>query len=73
MGRGPVEAVGELFPHVPPQMLERLLRTIADAVGATPEITDTVGKLTGTTASPFHPLGPRARRGLRRTGVTLRA
>lgn len=47
------EASPELFPGVPPQMLERLMQTFADAVGVPPEITDTVEKLTGTPARPF--------------------
>ncbi|MFI2199437.1 NAD(P)H-binding protein [Streptomyces sp. NPDC020192] len=47
------EAGPELFPHVPPQMLERLLRTYESTVGVAPEINDTVEKLTGTPARPF--------------------
>ncbi|GHD97748.1 SDR family oxidoreductase [Streptomyces alanosinicus] len=49
----PREAGTELYPHVPPQMLERLLRTFEESVGVPPEITDTVEKLTGTPARPF--------------------
>ncbi|MEV6049741.1 NAD(P)H-binding protein [Streptomyces sp. NPDC052107] len=49
----PREAGPELFPHVPPQMLERLLRTFEETVGVSPEITDTVGKVTGTPARTF--------------------
>ncbi|WP_030347789.1 NAD(P)H-binding protein [Streptomyces sp. NRRL S-1022] len=49
----PAEAGPELFPHVPPQMLERLLRTFAETVGVPPEITGTVRELTGTPARTF--------------------
>ncbi|MGV4982661.1 NAD(P)H-binding protein [Streptomyces sp. NRAIS4] len=49
----PRQAGPELFPHVPPHMLERLLRTFEETVGVPPEITDTVEKLTGTPARPF--------------------
>ncbi|MFF1282060.1 NAD(P)H-binding protein [Streptomyces sp. NPDC058299] len=49
----PAGAGPELFPHVPPQMLERLLRTFAETVGVPPEITGTVEQLTGTPARPF--------------------
>ncbi|MGW4565631.1 NAD(P)H-binding protein [Streptomyces sp. NPDC004561] len=49
----PREAGPELFPHVPPQMLERLLETFAGTVGVPPEITDTVEKLTATPARTF--------------------
>ncbi|WP_225096605.1 NAD(P)H-binding protein [Streptomyces sp. CoH27] len=49
----PREAGPELFPHVPPQMLQRLLQTFADTVGVPPEINDTVEKLTGTPARTF--------------------
>ncbi|MGW2424586.1 NAD(P)H-binding protein [Streptomyces sp. NPDC001709] len=49
----PREAGPELFPHVPPHMLERLLRTFEETVGVPPEITGTVEKLTGTPARPF--------------------
>ncbi|MEU6509746.1 NAD(P)H-binding protein [Streptomyces sp. NPDC046942] len=49
----PGEAGPELFPHVPPQMLQRLLQTFADTVRVPPEINDTVEKLTGTPARTF--------------------
>ncbi|MCC5478133.1 NAD(P)H-binding protein [Streptomyces barringtoniae] len=49
----PREAGPELFPHVPPHMLERLLRTFEETVGVPPEITDTVQKVTGTPARTF--------------------
>jgi uncharacterized protein YbjT (DUF2867 family) len=49
----PRQAGPELFPHVPPQMLERLLRTFQETVGVPPEITGTVEKLTGTPARTF--------------------
>jgi uncharacterized protein YbjT (DUF2867 family) len=49
----PRETGAELFPHVPPQMLERLLQTFAETVGVPPEITGTVEKLTGTPARTF--------------------
>ncbi|MEU8969706.1 hypothetical protein AB0D11_10550 [Streptomyces monashensis] len=51
-GRDPVEAAGKLFPHVPAQMLERLLRAFGYGVGAAPESTDTVGKPTRTPVRP---------------------
>ncbi|MQY33174.1 NAD(P)H azoreductase [Streptomyces sp. RB17] len=49
----PREAGPELFPHVPPHMLQRLLQTFEETVGVPPEITDTVHKLTGTPARTF--------------------
>ncbi|MFF5530981.1 NAD(P)H-binding protein [Streptomyces cinerochromogenes] len=49
----PAEAGPELFPHVPPQMLERLLQSFAETVGVPPEITGTVEQLTGTPARTF--------------------
>ncbi|MGW0204444.1 NAD(P)H-binding protein [Streptomyces sp. NPDC003233] len=49
----PSEAGPELFPHVPPHMLERLLQTFEETVGVPPEITDTVEKLTGVPARTF--------------------
>jgi uncharacterized protein YbjT (DUF2867 family) len=49
----PEQAGPELFPHVPPHALRGLLETFRAAVGATPEITDTVEKITGTPARPF--------------------
>ncbi|QTD97891.1 NAD(P)H-binding protein [Streptomyces cyanogenus] len=49
----PAEAGPELFPHVPPQMLQRLLESFAETVGVPPEITGTVQELTGTPARTF--------------------
>ncbi|MEU5085802.1 NAD(P)H-binding protein [Streptomyces sp. NPDC021356] len=49
----PEEAGPELFPHVPPHMLQGLLNAFRASVGATPEITDTVEKVTGTPARTF--------------------
>ncbi|AOR34911.1 FMN-dependent NADH-azoreductase [Streptomyces fodineus] len=49
----PREAGPELFPHVPPHMLERLLRTFEQTVGVPPEITDGVERITGTPARTF--------------------
>ncbi|WP_225822509.1 NAD(P)H-binding protein [Streptomyces naphthomycinicus] len=49
----PAEAGPELFPHVPPPMLERLLESFAETVGVPPEITGTVERLTGTPARTF--------------------
>ncbi|WP_037863575.1 NAD(P)H-binding protein [Streptomyces sp. NRRL S-340] len=49
----PEEAGPELFPHVPPHVLQGLLNTLRQSVGATPEITDTVEKITGTPARTF--------------------
>ncbi|MFB7593886.1 NAD(P)H-binding protein [Streptomyces sp. NPDC056160] len=49
----PEEAGPELFPHVPPHMLQGLLDAFRASVGATPEITDTVEKVTGTPARTF--------------------
>ncbi|MEV4337175.1 NAD(P)H-binding protein [Streptomyces sp. NPDC049590] len=49
----PAEAGPELFPHVPPQMLGRLLESFAETVGTPPEITGTVEELTGTPARTF--------------------
>lgn len=49
----PEEAGPDLFPHVPPGMLESLLKSFRAAVGATPEINDTVEKITGTPARTF--------------------
>ncbi|MFB7505960.1 hypothetical protein [Streptomyces broussonetiae] len=53
MEADPREAGPELFPHAPPQLLERLLQSFADTVGVPPEITDTVGRLTGVPARTF--------------------
>ncbi|MEU2058732.1 NAD(P)H-binding protein [Streptomyces sp. NPDC013455] len=49
----PAEAGPELFPHVPPPMLGRLLESFAETVGVPPEITGTVEELTGTPARTF--------------------
>ncbi|MGW7822528.1 SDR family oxidoreductase [Streptomyces puniciscabiei] len=49
----PREAGPELFPHVPPPLLERLLQTFQETVGVPPEITDTVHKITGTPPRTF--------------------
>jgi uncharacterized protein YbjT (DUF2867 family) len=49
----PRQAGPELFPHVPPGMLQRLLRTFEDTIGVPPEITGTVQQLTGTPARTF--------------------
>ncbi|WP_318204079.1 NAD(P)H-binding protein [Streptomyces sp. SCL15-4] len=49
----PAEAGPELFPYVPPQMLDRLLETVAETVGVPPEITGTVAEITGTPARAF--------------------
>ncbi|MFD5585231.1 NmrA family NAD(P)-binding protein [Streptomyces sp. NPDC127063] len=47
------QARAELFPHVPPQMLDRLLQTFAETVGTPQEITPTVEKITGSPARTF--------------------
>ncbi|NNN38198.1 NmrA family NAD(P)-binding protein [Streptomyces sp. S3(2020)] len=49
----PERAAAELFPHLPPHLLQFLLKSWEAAVGATPEITDTVEKITGTPARTF--------------------
>ncbi|POX43888.1 FMN-dependent NADH-azoreductase [Streptomyces sp. Ru71] len=49
----PEQAGPELFPHVPPHMVQALLKSFADTVGTPPEITDTVHKITGTPARTF--------------------
>ncbi|MER5541880.1 NAD(P)H-binding protein [Streptomyces sp. NPDC002589] len=49
----PREAGPELFPYLPAEALERLLRTYEESVGEPPEITGTVEKLTGTPARTF--------------------
>ncbi|WP_053654338.1 NAD(P)H-binding protein [Streptomyces sp. MMG1121] len=49
----PHEAGPQLFPGVPPRMLERLLQSFAEAVGVPPEINDTVEKITGVPTRSF--------------------
>ncbi|MBB5933562.1 SDR family oxidoreductase [Streptomyces zagrosensis] len=50
----PREDVGaDLFPHVPPQMLETILDAFAAAVTAETEVTTTVGQVTGRPALTF--------------------
>ncbi|SOF02353.1 Uncharacterized conserved protein YbjT, contains NAD(P)-binding and DUF2867 domains [Streptomyces sp. OV198] len=49
----PGEAGTELFPHVPPPMLERMLGSFAQTVGVPPEITATVEDVTGAPARTF--------------------
>ncbi|MEU5889970.1 NmrA family NAD(P)-binding protein [Streptomyces sp. NPDC047461] len=49
----PEQAATELFSHMPPHLLQFLLKSWAATVGATPEITDTVEKITGTPARTF--------------------
>ncbi|MEU6401858.1 NAD(P)H-binding protein [Streptomyces sp. NPDC046985] len=50
----PVEQAGpELFPYVPPHLLQGLLKTFEAMIGAEPEITDTVEKVTGVPARTF--------------------
>lgn len=49
----PEQAATELFPHMPPHLLRFLLKSWAATVGTTPEITDTVEKITGTPARTF--------------------
>ncbi|MGW3195180.1 SDR family oxidoreductase [Streptomyces sp. NPDC001118] len=49
----PREAGPELFPYLPAEALERLLRIYEESVGEPPEITGTVEKLTGTPARTF--------------------
>ncbi|ANP54440.1 uncharacterized protein YbjT (DUF2867 family) [Streptomyces griseochromogenes] len=49
----PREAGRELFPHVPPPMLDRLLGNFEESIGVPPEITGTVEKITGTPARTF--------------------
>ncbi|MBR8641141.1 NAD(P)H-binding protein [Streptomyces tuirus] len=49
----PDEAGPELFPHVPPDMLQALLKSFAATVGTPPEITATVREITGRPARPF--------------------
>jgi uncharacterized protein YbjT (DUF2867 family) len=49
----PDQAGPDLFPNVPPHMLEGLLKVFAATVDVPPEITTTVEHLTGTPARPF--------------------
>lgn len=49
----PERAGAELFPHMPPQLLQFLLKSWDASVGRAPEITDTVEKITGTPARTF--------------------
>ncbi|KMS66724.1 FMN-dependent NADH-azoreductase [Streptomyces viridochromogenes] len=49
----PEQAGPELFPSLPPQMLQPLLKAFEATVGVTPEITDTVQKITGEPARTF--------------------
>ncbi|GLX48170.1 nucleotide-diphosphate-sugar epimerase [Streptomyces hygroscopicus subsp. hygroscopicus] len=49
----PDKAGPELFPHLDPRMLESLLKTFEDTIGAPPEITTTVEEITGTPARAF--------------------
>lgn len=50
----PPEEVGtDLFPHVPAEMLPRMLELFATTVGVEPAITDTVEKVTGAPARTF--------------------
>ncbi|MFF3330718.1 NmrA family NAD(P)-binding protein [Streptomyces sp. NPDC002888] len=49
----PQEAGPELFPQVPPAVVQALLETFAATVGVPPEITTTVADITGTPARPF--------------------
>ncbi|MGW5104092.1 NAD(P)H-binding protein [Streptomyces sp. NPDC004100] len=49
----PEQAGPELFPHVPPEFVQALLKGFAASVGVAPEITGTVEKITGTPARTF--------------------
>jgi uncharacterized protein YbjT (DUF2867 family) len=49
----PDQAGPELFPHVPPHMIQTLLKTFAATVGVTPETATTVQQITGSPARPF--------------------
>ncbi|MGX4692784.1 NAD(P)H-binding protein [Streptomyces sp. JNUCC 63] len=49
----PDQAGPELYPHLPPQMLQALLKTFESTLGVPPEITHTVEKITGTPARTF--------------------
>lgn len=49
----PEQAARELYPDLPPPVVQALLRTFQDSVGVPPEITHTVEKITGTPARTF--------------------
>ncbi|MFI1288177.1 NAD(P)H-binding protein [Streptomyces sp. NPDC020792] len=49
----PGQAGPELYPHMPPRLLQGLLKTFESTVGVRPEITHTVEEITGTPARPF--------------------
>lgn len=49
----PDEAGPELFPRVPPQMLQALMQSFEATVGVPPEITTTVQQITGAPARTF--------------------
>ncbi|MFF9122077.1 NAD(P)H-binding protein [Streptomyces sp. NPDC014889] len=49
----PQEAGPELYPHLPPHLLQGLLKTFESTVGVPPEITHTVEDITGTPARTF--------------------
>ncbi|ELS52414.1 hypothetical protein [Streptomyces viridochromogenes] len=49
----PDQAGPELFPPVPPHMLQALVKALEATVGGTPETTDTVERITGAPARDF--------------------
>lgn len=49
----PDQAGPELFPSLPPHMLQALLKAFEATVGVPPEVTDTVERITGTPARTF--------------------
>ncbi|MEU7496151.1 SDR family oxidoreductase [Streptomyces griseofuscus] len=49
----PAAAGPQLFPYLDAHMLDRLLKTFEATIGVTPEITDTVERITGTPARTF--------------------
>ncbi|MFD5076684.1 SDR family oxidoreductase [Streptomyces sp. NPDC058371] len=49
----PPHEAGKLFPHVPPEMLQPLLKSFEASVGVPPEITTTVETVTGIPARTF--------------------
>lgn len=49
----PAQAGPELFPSVPPHMVQALLKAFEATVGVPPEITDTVERITGNPARTF--------------------